>query len=91
VRHEAGAAAGVFWERRDKAPHWMPRGPGRAAVAAGQVLEVAVPIADLGTGRVSFFVTVHEGATGEVERHPASRPIDAEAPDARFEARNWTA
>ena len=91
VRHEAGAAAGAFWERRGEAPHWMPRGPGRAAVAAGQVLEVAVPIADLGTRRLSFFVTVHEGATGEVERHPASRPIDAEAPDARFEARNWTA
>jgi hypothetical protein len=61
-------------------------------VAAGSVLEVAVPLSDLGVrdGDVSFFVAVYEG-DAEVERHPAHRPIETAIPDARFEARNWTA
>jgi hypothetical protein len=63
-------------------------------VAAGTVLEIAVPLADLrlpATGaRVAFFVTVYDARQRELERHPAHRPIEAEVPDAGFEARNWT-
>ena len=37
------------------APHWVERGPGDATVAAGTVLEVSVPLSDLGvtSGEVS--------------------------------------
>jgi hypothetical protein len=63
-------------------------------VAGRDVLEVAVPLATLGThagAGVSFFVAVADPGGQEIERHPAHRPIDTIVPDARFEAIHWTA
>jgi alpha-amylase/alpha-mannosidase (GH57 family) len=99
VRQRFGRLTGVLWDWRAAGPHWKERGPGGAVVAAGTILEVAVPIADLwpATDRsgpsapVAFFIAVYDRDDAEIERHPPHRPIEAELPDARFEARNWTA
>jgi hypothetical protein len=34
-------------------------------------------------------VAIYEGGGGELERHPANRPIELVVPDALFEARLW--
>ncbi len=93
VRETSGRLTGVFWDHRpEETPRWVKRGPASAVVAAGTVLEVALPLADLGGATaVSFFVAMYNGNDKEVERHPAHRPLEATQPDARFEALNWTA
>jgi hypothetical protein len=94
VRQQVGRLTGLFWDRAMDAPRWTVRGPGRAALAAGTILELAVPLADLGVvagDAVVFFVAVYDAGGNEIERHPANRPIDVEVPDAAFEARQWTA
>jgi alpha-amylase/alpha-mannosidase (GH57 family) len=91
VRQSLGRATGTFWRRADG--QWVERDPGGAAIAAGRVLELALPLRDLGRGagdRISFFVTASDGTQGEIERHPAHRPITSEVPDRRFAVRNWT-
>ena len=40
---------------------------------------------------MSFFVAVYDVEGGELERHPANRPIELTVPDALFEARLWQA
>jgi alpha-amylase/alpha-mannosidase (GH57 family) len=73
---------------------WSPTALALVHVAAGSVLELAVPLAALGTvpgGRLSFFVAISDTTGAEIERHPPSRPIEVVVPDERFEARNWTA
>ena len=96
VRHGVGiqsSPSGTFWERRADA-RWTVRGPGRARVAAGSVVEAALPLGDLkltGGAAVSFFVAVYDSSGQEVERHPTHRPVDVAVPDEQFEARNWTA
>jgi len=94
VRQQVGRVLGQFWERDPEAPRWTVRGPGRAAVAVGSILELAIPLADLAVSAgdaVVFFVAVYDAAGNEVERHPVGQPIDLEVPDAAFEARQWTA
>jgi alpha-amylase/alpha-mannosidase (GH57 family) len=98
VRETLGRLSGRYWDRRtvpDRgSPAWVERGPGGATVAAGSVLEIGLPLADLGVGDgdpLAFFVAVFDAAEVERERHPAHRPIDVQVPDARFEARNWNA
>jgi hypothetical protein len=69
-------------------------------VAAGTLLEIAIPLADLqppaGTTtppsdrELSFFVAVYR-EDREAERHPGHRPIETRVPDAQFESRHWTA
>jgi hypothetical protein len=99
VRHDLGRLTGVFWDRR-AANHerpgdlWVERGPGGATVAAGSVLELALPLADLGLtdGRpVAFFLAVYDDGGAEVERHPEHRLIEVLTPDATFDARSWRA
>jgi alpha-amylase/alpha-mannosidase (GH57 family) len=85
-------ATGQFWDHREKLPRWSNRGPGSSRVSAGTVLEVAIPLLDLGGLKtVSFFVSLYDAANKEIERQPAHRPIEATVPDERFEALNWTA
>jgi alpha-amylase/alpha-mannosidase (GH57 family) len=98
IRETLGRLTGCFWDRHDAAfgspAHWTPRGPGDAAVAAGTVLEMALPLRDLATSggqMISFFVAAYDASNVELERHPSHRLIDAQAPDERFEARNWNA
>ena len=66
---------------------------GRARLAVGDIIELSVPIEELmpAAATLGFFVTVHDAAGIEVERHPAHRPIEVAPPDARFEALNWSA
>jgi alpha-amylase/alpha-mannosidase (GH57 family) len=92
VRQVGGRLTGLFWDRRSEPPHWVERGRGGAVAAAGTVLELGVPLADLGLApgdRLSFFVAVYDGSSTELERHPAHRPIDAQVPDQLFVARHW--
>ena len=93
VRQRLGRLTGTFWDRHAVEPLWRERGPGHAMLAAGTVLEVALPLADLGltAGRgVAFVVAVYEHDV-EVERHPIYRPIELVTPDAQFEANQWRA
>jgi hypothetical protein len=98
VRRQLGRLTGSFWDRHEaegaRAAHWVERGPAAAAVAAATVLELAVPLADLGLSPgapVSFFLAVYAAGDVETERHPAHQPIEVETPDAEFEARHWRA
>jgi alpha-amylase/alpha-mannosidase (GH57 family) len=93
VRQDLGRLSGLFWDWRTEAPHWVARGPGTAAVAAGTILEIAIPLADIAptaNGDLSFVLAVFLN-DAEVERHPAHRPIETAIPDERFESRHWTA
>ncbi len=95
IRQIVGRLTARYWDRKDGLPaQWTERGPGGAAVAAGAVLEMGLPFSDLAVapgGALSFFVAVYDAESAELERHPEQRPIDVQAPDARFEARNWNA
>ena len=92
VRSRDGTLTGTFWDYREELPRWVARGAGASAVSAGTVLEVSLPLRDIGIlSTVCFFVAIYNAADKEVERHPAHRPIEAIAPDGRFEALNWTA
>jgi hypothetical protein len=99
VRQRLGRLTGAFWDRRPTnrerlGDEWVERGPGGATVAAGSVLELALPLADLGLGDgqpIAFFLAVHDSTGAEVERHPEHRPIEVVTPDEMFEARHWRA
>ena len=94
VRQVAGRPAGTFWDRQPAEPFWLERGPGGATVAAGTVLELALPLADLRLGpgeAVAFFVAVFDERAVEVERHPPHRPIELAVPDSLFAAQHWRA
>ena len=97
VREILGRMTGRFWEHRAQSPgavpQWIERGTRGAVVAAGSVLELGLPLVDLGvvSGRLAFFVAVYDARDTEVERHPAHRLIELDIPDETFEARNWTA
>jgi alpha-amylase/alpha-mannosidase (GH57 family) len=94
VRRSAGQAAGVHWERVGEPATWRPIGSAGSSVACGRVLELAIPLVDLGPvtpAFVSFFVAVYDHASVEQERHPAHRPLEVRLADAVFEARHWRA
>jgi alpha-amylase/alpha-mannosidase (GH57 family) len=97
VRQDLGRLTGSFWDWHATAPHWVPRGAGASGVAAGPILEIALPLSDIwrtpgqpGALELSFFLAVYRDDV-EIERHPAHRPIETAIPDARFESRHWTA
>ena len=92
VRQGDGRLTGSFWDRRDAEPLWAERGPGGASVAAGTILELSIPLADLGLTAgdpLGFFVAIYDSHGAELERHPAHQPIELTAPDALFDARHW--
>jgi alpha-amylase/alpha-mannosidase (GH57 family) len=94
VGQAGGRLTGTFWDRSGDERHWIGRGAGGARVAAGTVIEAALPLSDLGVGSgaaLSFFVAVFNRDQTEVERHPDNRAVMLTVPDERFEARNWTA
>ena len=96
VLARGGRLTGTFWDWQTAAPHWVERGRGSGQVAAGTLLEIAVPLADLRPAGIasdrdlSFFVAVYR-ENREMERHPGHRPIETRVPDAEFESRHWTA
>jgi alpha-amylase/alpha-mannosidase (GH57 family) len=99
VRGMRGHLRGSYWVRRTAATEaapaeWVERGPAGARVAAGSVLEIGLPLGDLGVAagdRLMFFVAVFDAAGAELERHPSFQPLELQVPDARFEAGNWNA
>ncbi|MCU1383394.1 MAG: hypothetical protein JWL71_2091 [Acidobacteria bacterium] len=92
VRDVDGRLTRAFWDRQDAEPHWVERGAGGAAFAAGTILELAIPLADLGASGgdpIEFFVAIYDADGAEAERHPSQQPIRVTAPDRQFAARNW--
>src|SRR5262249_58453143 len=93
VRQDVGRLTGSYWDRRGGTA-WIERGPGDAVVAAGTLLELAIPLADLGRtagDAIAFFVAVSDADGRELERHPAHGPIAIVAPDEGFESPHWRA
>jgi alpha-amylase/alpha-mannosidase (GH57 family) len=96
VRQEFGRLAGRFWRRQRGAAGvtWTESGSGNAVVAAGTILEIALPLSDLGLSgetSISFFLSVYDSADIELERHPDHRPIELAIPDEQFTGRQWRA
>ena len=61
-------------------------------MAAGTILELAMPFTDLGLGAgetASFFVAVYDDRGSELERHPQNQAIELTISDARMEAQHW--
>jgi len=85
--------ASIELQKRGTEGAWAPVAGARPKVAAGEILEAAIPFADLGlrpNTPFAFFVTVHTGSI-ELERHPAHRPISSIVPERTFEEVNWKA
>jgi hypothetical protein len=101
IRQVMGRLTGTFWVRQPAsgvpaggAFDWQELGPGEAAVAAGSILEVAVPLAalSLDAGQpLTFFVAIYDAGGAEIERHPEHRVIEVTTPDEMFEGRYWRA
>jgi hypothetical protein len=71
----------------------VDRGVDSAVVAAGTILEAALPLVNLQVAQgasASFFILVLDRAGREIERQPGHRPVEARIPDRRFEAKHWT-
>jgi hypothetical protein len=80
-------------QQKDGDGTWRPLAEVAPGIAAGDILEVAIPFASLAlrpNAPFAFFVTVHNHGT-EVERHPANRPIESIVPEPAFEELNWKA
>jgi alpha-amylase/alpha-mannosidase (GH57 family) len=94
MRMRNGEVIGTFWDRAGEGDEWTERGTRGAAVAAGTILEAALPLAELASepgAPVAFFVVVSSPDHTEMETHPEHHPFEAVVPDEQFEARNWTA
>ena len=95
MRMVGGKAIGTFWDRAAESDgpvdRWTERYRQGATVAAGTILEAAIPLAELVTENVKFFVVVLAPNLSELEVHPEHHPIEVAVPDDQFEARNWTA
>jgi alpha-amylase/alpha-mannosidase (GH57 family) len=85
---------GSRWVRSSGADPWT-EATFHGQVAAGTILEVAIPIVDIPgarpAGSLEFVVTASDPRGAEIERHPAAGPVRVELPTEEFEARNWTA
>jgi len=95
VHQSMGRLTGGWWTRHQDGTsiRWTDRGPRAAATAAGVVLEVSLPLTDLGLAAgaaVEFVVAVYDGQV-EVERHPEHRPITLTVPGPAFAAQHWNA
>jgi alpha-amylase/alpha-mannosidase (GH57 family) len=91
---DGGPILGEVWKWQDGERRWVNLGPLGSQVAAGTILEVALPLADLEVkagGAIELVVALAEGSDRETERHPAQHPIELTVPDELFEARHWQA
>ncbi len=72
---------------------WAPLKGARPVVAASEIIEAAIPFADLGlqpSAPFAFFVAISNRSV-ELERHPAHRPVESVVPEPAFEDLNWKA
>jgi hypothetical protein len=94
VAQSEGVIRAAMWDRQAAQDTWVER-TFRGQVAADTILEVGVPLADIGTAReagaVAFVATVCGPDGGEIERHPMARAVRLALPTPDFAARNWTA
>jgi alpha-amylase/alpha-mannosidase (GH57 family) len=94
VQPSAGGSPSLsLFERPGVGEPWELR-PSTGEVAAGPILELAIPLAELhepDEGPLMFFIAVRDLAGLEIERQPAGHPIEVPALDPAFRARNWTA
>jgi alpha-amylase/alpha-mannosidase (GH57 family) len=89
-----GRLVGEISKWQDAERRWLNVGSLGSQVAAGTVLEVSLPLPDLGDGagrQLEFFVALSEAGDREIERHPAHRPIELALPDELYEGRHWQA
>jgi alpha-amylase/alpha-mannosidase (GH57 family) len=81
----------TLWERRGLGD-WQVKPSARPAGAATQILEVGIPLADLGVGPgapLSFFVSLLQDGQA-LEQYPAHHPLDVLVPGTDFAARLWS-
>ena len=86
-----GPAAAL--QQRGSTGEWRAVNGARPRVAAGDILELAIPFADLEltpTTPFAFFVSIQSGRV-EIERHPPHRPVEGFVPEPAFEKLNWKA
>jgi len=86
-----GAVAELY--QRTQGGSWALLETAAPRIAAADVVEAAVPFADLGLRANSpfgFFISIQQGTT-ELERHPAHRPVEGLVPEPAFERLNWRA
>jgi alpha-amylase/alpha-mannosidase (GH57 family) len=94
VEMRNGVVAGSLFGREGGADGRWVELPVDAPVAAGTILEAAIPLTALsadGRATMALVVTAQDAAGVELERHPAARPVEVTVPDASFTARNWSA
>jgi alpha-amylase/alpha-mannosidase (GH57 family) len=92
VRRNGDAIVGVLSNQPVGGSGWTERGAHGARVAAGTILELALPLADLGAQAcqaIAFFVSASRPAGGVVERHPANRPIEVVVPGGGLSGETW--
>jgi alpha-amylase/alpha-mannosidase (GH57 family) len=94
IYEAGGRLTGAFLDRSHDGDSWTERRWSGAQVAAGSVLEAALPLVDLGLAsgqEFAFVVTVCDADRREIERHPTRLTIELTVPDEQFEGRNWSA
>jgi alpha-amylase/alpha-mannosidase (GH57 family) len=97
IRGAEDTVIGVLSDQPSGSAGWTARGAHSARVAAGTVLELAVPLGDLGAQAgqaVAFFVSVSTPSRAglrETERYPAQRAIRIVVPGEQFSGENWRA
>ena len=94
VSRRLDRVTGTFLEKGPDGQTWVNRGARGSRVAAGTVVEVALPLDELDDtpgAALAFFVALYDAGGHEIERQPAHQAVQLTIPDERFEARNWTA
>jgi hypothetical protein len=91
LRRGPNGAEAVVLERRGPSD-WIPKPGTSARGAAGQIVELAVPIADLGAkaGQSLRFSIVLWQDGQALERYPPHNPLEVRVPDRDFAARQWS-
>jgi len=80
-------------QQRTQGGGWVTMSQATPRIAAAEILEAAVPFADLGlrpNNPFAFFVSLKNGGV-ELERHPAHKPVESAVPEPAFERLNWKA
>jgi alpha-amylase/alpha-mannosidase (GH57 family) len=80
-------------QQRSATGSWAVLASASPRIAAGDIVEVSVPFADLelqARNPFAFFVSIQKSGA-ELERHPQHRPVESHVPEPFFEKLNWKA